>query len=75
MYTNCNMADYWRPGFQESYKEFLEKFLEEHDEVPFEDPRDFMKFCTDQSIMEIQTSEKQIEKERERIKKELEDTL
>lgn len=69
------MADYWRPGFPKNYKSQVQKFLDENDEVPFEDPREFMKFCTDQTIMEVQTSEKQIQKERERIKDELRKSL
>ena len=69
------MTDYWRPGFPSEYKHKIEQFLEKNPEVPFDDPRDFIKFCTDSKIMDVETREMNVKQEQkqilENLKKEL----
>jgi len=62
-----DMVNRWRPSFDPEYKETVEGFLKEHDELPFTDPKEFMKFCTDQLITEVETSTQQIEKAKEQL--------
>lgn len=69
------MPDYWRPSFGPKYREKIEEFLERHNEIPFDDPKEFMQFATDQLIVQVETGDLKVQKEQERIKKQLEDSL
>jgi len=40
----------WRPSFDDEYRERLEDFLENNPNLPFDSPRDLMKYCTDEFI-------------------------
>ena len=40
----------WRPSFDEEYRERLKEFLENNPDLPFDSPRDLMRYCTDQFI-------------------------
>jgi len=51
------MNEYWRPSYGPEYKEKLQDFLDRHDELPFDEPKDFMKYCTDNMIMDVETGE------------------
>ena len=40
----------WRPSYDEEYRETLQEFLDDHPELPFDTPRDMMKYCTDNFV-------------------------
>jgi len=40
----------WRPSFDEEYRERLEDFLDNNPDLPFDSPRDLMRYCTDHFI-------------------------
>jgi hypothetical protein len=69
------MTDYWRPGYSEEYKNKLQEFLDNHPEVPIDNPREFMKFCTDQTIMDVVTKSEKLEEQRQEIEEEIKDKL
>jgi len=51
------MSDYWRPSFGPEYREKIQGFLDRHEEVPFDEPKEFMKYCTDNMIMNYETGD------------------
>lgn len=61
------MADYWRPGYKEGYKEKLENFLEDNPELPFENPRELMKFCTDRFVTEVELNQEEMSRARKKL--------
>lgn len=69
------MSDYFRPSFDGEYKKKIEKFLDRNEHIPFDSPKSFMKFCTDQMMIETENSQEQIKKEQERIRNELKESI
>lgn len=61
------MSDYWRPSFGPEYKEKVEDFLKRHPELPFEDPKEFMQFCTDKMITDVETSSQQLRNAKQQL--------
>jgi len=55
------MSDRWRPNFKAEFRKEIERFLEENDQIPYSDPREFVESIVKQKIMEIGTREKDIE--------------
>lgn len=55
------MSDRWRPNFNAEFRKQIEKFLQEHEEVPYTDPREFIEAIVKLKIMEIETREKNVE--------------
>jgi len=51
------MSNRWRPSYGPEYKKKLQEFLDRHDELPFDEPKEFMKYCTDNMIMDVETGE------------------
>lgn len=51
------MSNRWRPSYGPEYKEKLQNFLDRHNELPFDEPKEFMKYCTDNMIMDVETGE------------------
>jgi len=68
------MSD-WRPGFQKNYKQKIQKWLDDNPEIPFEKPREFMKFCTDRAIMDYEINKESIEQEKKKIREELKESI
>jgi len=40
----------WRPSFDQEYRERVQEFLDNNPDLPFDSPRDLMKYCTDDFI-------------------------
>ena len=55
------MANRWRPSFDEEYKDKVQDFLDRHDELPFNEPKEFIKYCTDNMMMTVETGEQRNE--------------
>jgi len=68
------MSD-WRPGFQKNYKKKIKDWLDDNPEIPFDKPRDFMKFCTDRAIMDYEMNKESIEEEKQKIREELKKSI
>ena len=61
------MTEYWRPSFGPEYKKKVEEFLERHPELPFKEPKEFMQFCTDKMITDVETSTEQLKRAQEQL--------
>jgi uncharacterized protein YigA (DUF484 family) len=55
--------------------EEIQNFLDNNPEFPIRDEREFVKFAVRKTMTDIQVDEDKLEKERERIKKELKESL
>jgi len=53
----------------------IQNFLDNNPEFPIRDEREFVKFAVRKTMTDIQVDEDRLEKERERIKKELKESL
>ena len=67
------MSDYWRPSISANKKEEIEKFIEEHPEMPFNNPRDFIDFAINKVIYEVQTGITDRKQQKEELRKLIED--
>jgi len=72
------MTDYWRPAFDPEYKESIQKFLEENDEIPFDrsEAREFVKFCVDSFMVDVATNKskaKEAEEQLDELEKKISD--
>lgn len=69
------MTDYWRPGFPQEYRDKIEEFLEDNPSLPFDDAREFMKFCTNQQIMDVESASMSVEEQQEMLLEKLKEDL
>lgn len=53
----------------------IQNFLENHPEFPVREEKEFVKFAVRKIMTDVETQEKQIEKERERILNELKESV
>jgi len=63
------MTDYWRPSFGPEYKEKIEDFLDRHDELPFEELKEFMQYCADNMMMDVETGQQRSDNIAEKLRK------
>lgn len=67
------MNDYWRPSISAEKKQEIEKFIEEHPEMPFNNPRDFIDFSINKVIYEVQTGSVDKKQQKEELRKLIEE--
>jgi len=53
----------------------IQEFLEKHPDFPVKEEKEFVKYAVRQLMIEVETSQEQIEKERERILEELKESI
>jgi len=62
------MTNRWRPSFGPEYREKIQEFLDRHEDVPFTDPKEFIKYCTDNMMMTVETGKQRDENIAEKLR-------